>query len=101
MSRLRALARHEHDDASIGDEAADEIERLRLAAENDAKRLAWHDETLAERDEKIDILRQQVTQRGARMQIMRKWLMEWAGLKRLTDAYPEAADWFDADGVPK
>jgi len=26
--RLRALARHEHDDLSIGDEAADEIERL-------------------------------------------------------------------------
>lgn len=27
--RLRALSRHEHDDLSIGGEAADEIERLR------------------------------------------------------------------------
>lgn len=27
--RLRALSRHKHDDLSIGDEAADEIERLR------------------------------------------------------------------------
>lgn len=29
IQRLRALSRHEHDDFSIGDEAADEIERLR------------------------------------------------------------------------
>jgi hypothetical protein len=29
IERLRALARAEHDDLSIGDEAADEIERLR------------------------------------------------------------------------
>ena len=28
ISRLRALSRHEHDDLTIGDEAADEIERL-------------------------------------------------------------------------
>lgn len=28
VERLRALARNEHDDASIGTEAADEIERL-------------------------------------------------------------------------
>jgi hypothetical protein len=27
--RLRALARHEHSDLSVADEAADEIERLR------------------------------------------------------------------------
>lgn len=31
IERLRALARAEHDDLSIGDEAADEIERLRGA----------------------------------------------------------------------
>ncbi len=29
IDRLRAMARHEHDDLSIGDEAADEIEHLR------------------------------------------------------------------------
>ena len=29
IERLRALSRHEHDDLSIGDEAAGEIERLR------------------------------------------------------------------------
>lgn len=34
--RARALSRHEHDDASIGDECADEIERL--TAERDALR---------------------------------------------------------------
>ena len=31
VGRLRAMARHEHDDLSIGDEAADEIDRLRGA----------------------------------------------------------------------
>lgn len=31
IPRLRALARAEHDDLSVGDEAADEIERLREA----------------------------------------------------------------------
>ena len=36
---------------------AKEIERLRLRAEDDAKRLAWHDETLAERDAEIERLR--------------------------------------------
>ena len=34
ISRLRALSRHEHDDLTIGDEAADEIERLRAALRN-------------------------------------------------------------------
>lgn len=29
VGRLRAMARYEHDDLSIGDDAADEIERLR------------------------------------------------------------------------
>ena len=30
ISRLRALSRHEHDDLTIGDEAVDEIKRLRV-----------------------------------------------------------------------
>jgi hypothetical protein len=50
IERLRALSRHEHDDLSLGDEAADEIERLQsglarhvdrvctLTAERDALR---------------------------------------------------------------
>lgn len=46
------------------------------------------------------------TQRGSRMQIMREFLgtpnafegpNEWW---YLLDVHPEAADWFDADGVP-
>lgn len=31
IKRLRALSAHQHDDLSIGDEAADEIETLRAA----------------------------------------------------------------------
>ena len=34
IERLRALARAEHDDLSIGDEAADEIERLTAEIES-------------------------------------------------------------------
>ena len=61
ISRLRALSRHEHDDLTIGDEAADEIEKLRDAL---AKLLACHTESAgwsmsmltnrAEFDEMID-----------------------------------------------
>lgn len=41
IERLRAISRHEHDDLSIGDEAADEIERLQrqLDAGTEA---GWH-----------------------------------------------------------
>lgn len=44
IERLRALSRHEHDDASIGAEAADEIERLTKeldAMRLDAERYRW------------------------------------------------------------
>lgn len=41
INRLRSLTRSEHDDLSIGDEAADEIERLHaeLAAEREKGRM--------------------------------------------------------------
>ena len=44
IERLRALALMLHDDASIGDEAAEEIERLRAelsACREDAERYRW------------------------------------------------------------
>ena len=47
VRRLRALARYEHDDLSIGDEAAVELERL-IEAFRQVKSIAargmWHDE---------------------------------------------------------
>jgi hypothetical protein len=52
VDRLRALSRYEHDDASIGDEAADEIEKL--TAERDHNLNEWGKERyalMAERDE--------------------------------------------------
>ena len=67
---------------------------------------------LAEARAEIERLRQQVAQRGARMQVMREWMTQaeredWSMIistDRLYEwflyAYPEAADWFDADGVP-
>lgn len=53
---------------------------------------------------------QKATQRGARMQIMRRWMREYPygngfGNYRCWDhflkTYPEAVNWFDEDGVPK
>jgi hypothetical protein len=44
IDRLRALSRHEHDDLTIGDEAADETERLlaeRDGLQADAARYRW------------------------------------------------------------
>jgi predicted DNA-binding protein YlxM (UPF0122 family) len=41
VERLRAMSRYEHDDLSIGDEAADEIERLRRAVDAGIK-AGWH-----------------------------------------------------------
>ena len=79
----------------------EEIERLRLAAENDAKRLAWHDETLAERDAEIEQLRKKAGLRGARMQIMREFLHRSPAWSAMIHQRPQAADWFDEDGVPR
>jgi hypothetical protein len=61
---------------------------------------------LAKKDEEIDRLRQQVTQRGARMQIMREYLTQYSGgsatlWRDFCRTRPQADDWFDADGVPK
>lgn len=39
ISRLRAMSRHEHDDLTIGDEAADEIERLRAALQRQVRNI--------------------------------------------------------------
>ena len=52
-----------------------------------------------ELNKRIEELEKESTQRGARMQIMREYMTsgEW---KLFLDAHPEAADWFDDDGVP-
>jgi predicted nucleic acid-binding Zn-ribbon protein len=59
-------------DVALADEVIEklraEIERLRLAAENDATRLAWHDATLAERDAEIERLRADLLTRDGQAQ---------------------------------
>lgn len=42
IARLRALSRYAHDDKSIGDEAADEIERLRSIGREAAEAATMH-----------------------------------------------------------
>ena len=54
----------------------------------------------------IDRLRQQVTQRGARMQVMRDYLTRYSGpsttlWRDFCRVCPEAAAWFDEEGVPR
>ena len=54
---------------------------------------------LINRDKRIEELKKESSQRGARMQIMRRWITteNWT---RMLEFYPQAKDWFDAYGVP-
>ena len=58
---------------------------------------------LGRRAAEIERLRQQVAQRGARMQLLRGWML--AGTGRVWELFchenPEAVSWFNSDGVPK
>ena len=54
---------------------------------------------------RIKRLEQESTQRGARLQIMREWMVDtlWDGHStwhRLLQERPGVIDWFDFDGVP-
>ena len=56
--------------------------------------------------DEIERLRQQVTQRGARMQVMRDYLTRYSGpsttlWRDFCRVRPEAAAWFDEEGVPR
>lgn len=49
---------------------------------------------------RIEKLERLSTQRGARMQIMREWMVRHYIWDPLLRENIEASDWFDADGVP-
>lgn len=49
---------------------------------------------------RIEELERLATQRGARMQIMRDWMINNGQWNFFSYDRREAADWFDADGVP-
>jgi len=53
------------------------------------------------RDDEIAELRKKAGQRGARMQIMREFLHRSPAWSAMIHQRPQAADWFDSDGVPK
>lgn len=55
-TRLRAMSRYAHDDLSIGDEAADEIERLQHGARLAARALHWIDVAAGLPDDDITVL---------------------------------------------
>ena len=81
-----------------------EVERLREAVKflNSFR----PDAELAKRDAEIERLRQQVIQRGARMQTMRDYLTRYSGpsttlWRDFCRVRPEAAEWFDEEGVPR
>jgi hypothetical protein len=48
---------------------------------------------------RIALLEKENTQRGARMQIMWEW-MSYKDWMYFVQEYPDAKNWFDADGVP-
>jgi len=107
IERLEMLVGYGNAVIREAEEWRKEVERLRLE-NNHLKQTAQgrvsaalHEAALREKDEEIEHLRQQVTQRGARMQIMWDWMAETFRLDEFYRDNPEAADWFDADGVPK
>ena len=77
--------------------------------EADKKELLRTIENLEDRirckEKEINAANKLATQRGARMQMMREWMRgsQWDGdnpWHEFQRDYPDAADWFDADGVP-
>ena len=87
---------------------AEEIERLRDENEHIGVALVNSDpfKTMWEQEQEIERLRQQVTQRGARMQLLWQYLTQYTGgsaalWRDFLRNKPQAASWFDADGVPK
>lgn len=81
--RLRALTRYEHDDVTIGDEAAAEIERLCAELESTAATRVLHDkyksascDDVARRADECIALRVEVAALRARCRTYRKTLRE-------------------------
>jgi predicted RNase H-like nuclease (RuvC/YqgF family) len=88
-----------------------EIERLRREVEDwkamDSATKGMSEELKRSLFAEIESLRKKAGQRGARMQIMQEWIEQAPSPTDLSlwghflDDHPEAADWFDDDGVPK
>jgi hypothetical protein len=76
--------------------ALTEIDRLREVLQKEIV-----DEVTLAQAAEIERLRQQVTQRGARMQVMREAWRQTDWMQWISYDYPEAREWFDDDGVPR
>lgn len=68
VESLRALARHEHDDHSVADEAADELERLRGREESWRKTIRAREQEALTAYAEADELRARV----GRLEVVRK-----------------------------
>ena len=77
VDRLRAMSRNEHDDLSIGDEAADEIERLRAEVADHKAAFNKLNEMLAESLEDRDRLRAEIAA------LKRALVTDWDGKSTL------------------
>jgi regulator of replication initiation timing len=121
IERLRHLAEHyETEWGKCSTYANKEIERLRglVGIESPDLDLDWNRlrsgdnralisdhqdvfDMVAGMRAEIERLRQQVTQRGARMQVMREAWRQTDWMQWISYDYPEAREWFDDDGVPR
>lgn len=90
ISRLRALSRHEHDDLTIGDEAADEIERLRLIVPEVLERL--NDDLCAENARLIGINNGLVAKSNAYIVDNARLAEEAARYRKILKAYLRHVD---------
>ena len=80
-----------------------EIQRLERELAEARAELEESERVVGKFMEEIERLRQQVTQRGARMQLMREYLTQYSGglWRDFCRMKPEAESWFDTDRVPK
>ncbi len=96
-----------------------EIERLRDVERMYVEQFLDQERVATEQAKEIERLRQQVTQRGARMQVMHDYLTQYSSQSTTLDyltqyssqsttlwrdfcrVCPEAAAWFDDEGVPR
>jgi hypothetical protein len=88
ISRLRALSRHEHDDLTIGDEAAYEIARLRVD----------HAAAMAAMDEKIERLTACLKKANDQAEhFEREWYLRGDEIVRLRQQHAQAMADMDAE----
>lgn len=76
-------------------EATGDLERLAAALVREKEIVDTMHHAMDEENEQLE---ECCTRRGARLQLLRSWITDW---RLFVVNHPEAAAWFDQDGVPR